>query len=147
MEQRPFFVYGTLKRGESNYESFLGGRTSDEQPATLSGAALYTEGPYPYLVMEPDLAAPLEQVQGTLVIVRPDCYSEVLAQVDRLEDYIPGDDHNEYERVIRTVQTSSGPVDAFTYVAATRTLAAIRAGGHFSRIEGGVWNAARPPQT
>jgi gamma-glutamylcyclotransferase (GGCT)/AIG2-like uncharacterized protein YtfP len=70
--------------------------------------------------------------------IRPDAYDGVLQQVDMLEDYIPGDPHNEYERIIYPVQTADGPREAWVYVAAARVLAAIRA-GQMRRIASGVW--------
>jgi gamma-glutamylcyclotransferase (GGCT)/AIG2-like uncharacterized protein YtfP len=137
-EQRPFFFYGTLKPGEGNYAPFLGGRTLREQPATIAGAALYTEGPYPYLVIGEGLAAPADTVQGYVMTMRPEMYSEVLPQVDQLEDYIPGDPYNEYERIVYPVQTDAGPLDVWVYVAGARVLAAIRA-GQMRRIVSGIW--------
>jgi gamma-glutamylcyclotransferase (GGCT)/AIG2-like uncharacterized protein YtfP len=137
-EQRPFFFYGTLKPGEGNYAPFLGGRTLREQPATIHGAALYTEGPYPYLVLGEGLAAPTDVVQGYAMTMRPEAYAEVLPQVDQLEDYIPGDPYNEYERIIYPVQTEAGPLDVWVYVAGARVLAAIRA-GQMRRIASGIW--------
>jgi gamma-glutamylcyclotransferase (GGCT)/AIG2-like uncharacterized protein YtfP len=137
-EQRPFFFYGTLKPGEGNYAPFLGGRTLREQPATIRGAALYTEGPYPYLVIGEGLAAPADTVQGYAMTIQPTAYAEVLPQVDQLEDYIPGDPYNEYERIIYPVQTDAGPLDVWVYVAGARVLAAIRA-GQMRRIVSGIW--------
>lgn len=138
----PLFVYGTLKPGKCNYAPFLAGQTSAEQPATLSGAALYTQGPYPYLVVDPDLAAPAEHVTGNVITLRSQVYEAVMLQVDRLEDYIPDDEYNEYERVVREVQTAEGPVQVWTYVAARRVLEAIRTGGPFHKIAGGIWAGA-----
>jgi gamma-glutamylcyclotransferase (GGCT)/AIG2-like uncharacterized protein YtfP len=137
-EQRPFFFYGTLKPGEGNYAPFLGGRTLREQPATISGAALFTEGPYPYLVIGEGLAAPADVVQGYAITIQPAAYAEVLQQVDQLEDYIPGDPQSEYMRIVYPVQTEAGPLDVWVYVAGARVLAAIRA-GQMRRIASGIW--------
>jgi gamma-glutamylcyclotransferase (GGCT)/AIG2-like uncharacterized protein YtfP len=134
----PFFVYGTLKHGESNYGPFLAGRTLSEQPATLAGAALYSAGAYPYLVVEPDLVTSDDYVHGMVMTVQPALYDEVLQQIDRLEDYIPGDPYNEYERITRVAQTPSGAVEVWAYVAGARVLDMIRE-GHLSRISGGIW--------
>ncbi|MFZ4700035.1 MAG: gamma-glutamylcyclotransferase family protein, partial [Candidatus Methylumidiphilus sp.] len=54
------FVYGTLKPGEPTYARFLAGRTLSEESASVVSVALYSAGPYPYLVAEPDLATPDE---------------------------------------------------------------------------------------
>jgi gamma-glutamylcyclotransferase (GGCT)/AIG2-like uncharacterized protein YtfP len=137
-EQRPFFFYGTLKPGEGNYAPFLGGRTLREQPATIAGAALYTEGPYPYLVLGEGLADPADVVRGYAITVQPDAYAEVLRQVDQLEDYIPGDPQSEYMRIVYPVQTEAGPLAVWVYVAGARVLAAIRA-GQMRRIASGIW--------
>ncbi len=82
----PFFVYGTLRPGEINHDRFLRGRTAREEPALLRGAVLY-EGPgYPYAVEAPEC-----EVRGELVTARPEAYAELLALLDRLEEYVPGD--------------------------------------------------------
>jgi gamma-glutamylcyclotransferase (GGCT)/AIG2-like uncharacterized protein YtfP len=142
MTMLPFFVYGTLKRGESNYAPFLAGRTTSEQPATLPGAALYSEGAYPYMVVAADLVEPSDDsVQGMVMTVDAAEYASLLPQIDMLEDYIPGDPLNEYERVVCTVQTPAGPLEAWAYVAAPRVLEAIRRGG-FRKLAGGVWNGS-----
>lgn len=134
----PLFVYGTLKHGESNYPRYLAGHTTHEQPATLFSAALYTEGRYPYLVIDAGLVASTEQVSGTLMTIRHDRYAEVMRHIDSLEAYTPGDPENWYERVIQTIHTAAGPVQAWTYVAGKRVLADIHA-GRFTKIPGGLW--------
>ncbi|NJL34167.1 MAG: gamma-glutamylcyclotransferase [Chloroflexaceae bacterium] len=136
------FVYGTLKPGYSNYPIYLEGCTLHEESATLLGGALYTEGQYPYLVMEPDLVRPDERVQGVLITVRPDVYNAVLAHIDVLEDYVPGGADNWYERVVSPVQTASGPVAAWLYVGGSEILMFIRS-GIFTRIESEVWHGSR----
>lgn len=137
----PLFVYGTLKRGESNYSFYLAGRTTCEQLATLICAALYTEGRYPYLVAGAGLTGSAEQVYGTLMTIHPDHYIEVMQHIDGLEDYTPGDPNNWYERVIQTVQIAEGPIEAWTYVAGTKVLTAIQA-GRYMKIPGGMWSEA-----
>jgi gamma-glutamylcyclotransferase (GGCT)/AIG2-like uncharacterized protein YtfP len=134
----PLFVYGTLKRGEINYLPYLGGRTTHEQPATLSGAVLYTEGQYPFLVLGAGLAADTDQVRGMLMTIHPAFYDEVMRHVDELEDYKPGDPANWYERTLQTVQTTRGPVEAWVYIAGQQVLQAIQR-GHFARITGSTW--------
>lgn len=124
----PFFVYGTLRPGESNYARLLTGLTAAELPATLTGGALYTAGPYPFLVMTPDLAGPGDLVAGDLVVVRPEAYQGALAALDALEGYAPGGAQNMYERVVTEVATAEGPRHAWVYVAGAAALAQIRAG-------------------
>ncbi|MFV9504326.1 MAG: gamma-glutamylcyclotransferase family protein [Oscillochloridaceae bacterium umkhey_bin13] len=138
MDYLPFFVYGTLKRGEPNYVRYLTGQTASEQAASLPGAALFTAGPYPFLVREPDLVAPTAVVVGELVSLRLAVYQLVLADLDRLEGYVPGGSHNLYERLITTVTTADGPREAWVYVAGAATLAQIRA-GQLHHIPSGNW--------
>ncbi len=137
----PLFVYGTLKPGKSNYASFLAGRTVAEQPASLAGAALFTHGPYPYLVIDSGLVETYDQVSGTLLTIHPALYCEVLNRIDWLEGYRPGCSSSEYQRLARAVQTIQGPVEAWLYVAGPPVLVAIRR-GVLVKIVGGVWYGA-----
>lgn len=136
--QLPFFVYGTLRPGEPNYARLLAGQTASEAPATLPGAALFTAGPYPFLVTAPDLLLPGDAVRGEVVALRPPVYRLVLADLDRLEGYVEGGAQNLYERVVAEVLTAGGPRRAWLYVAGAGALAEIRAGA-LRRIPGGVW--------
>jgi len=137
----PFFVYGTLKRGEPNYARYLAGHTVSETPATLPAAALYTAGPYPFLVQTPELVAPGELVHGTLVTVRPSEYAAVVAHLDDLEGYRPGAEGNLYERIVVTIQTAAGPQTAYVYIAGAETEQEIRA-GVLRKVEGGNWRSS-----
>ncbi|OAH09491.1 gamma-glutamylcyclotransferase family protein [Streptomyces jeddahensis] len=132
----PFFVYGTLRPGECNHDLFLRGRTVAEEAARLAGAVLY-EGPgYPYAVEEDEGV-----VYGELVTAAPDAYDRLLAGLDRLEGYAPGDPANLYERVARPVTCGDGRVvRAWVYVAAPAVAADLRANG--KPIEGGAWTAS-----
>lgn len=136
--QLPFFVYGTLRPGEPNYARLLAGQTATEAQATLAGAALFTAGPYPFLVNAPDLAAPHDIVQGSIIGLRPAVYALVLADLDGLEGYVVGGTDNLYERLALDVATSAGPRQAWVYLAGASTLAQIRA-GRLRRIPGGAW--------
>lgn len=133
----PFFVYGTLKPGESNYERLLSGRTAAEIPARLEGAALYSNGAYPYLVIAPDADAE-DVAHGYLIYPADAGYPAVLAELDHLEGYVEGRAGNEYERVAVQTLTADGPVEAWVYVAGATPLARIRR-GELQRIGGGVW--------
>lgn len=130
----PFFVYGTLRPGEPNHDLFLRGRTLAEEPAVLDGALLYDGPGYPYVVEEPGA-----QVRGELVTVRPEEYVGLLRDLDGLEDYVPGDARNLYERVEREVGIGSRRVRAWVYIAAPAVAARLRDCG--TRIEGGDWAA------
>ncbi len=140
----PFFVYGTLKPGEENYPRYLAGRTAEERPATISGAALYTEGRYPFLVIDPRLVQPDEQVTGVLIALKPGHYYSALRYIDDLEGYQPGNPHNWYERIVHPVQPAAAhatPVEAWVYVAGADIVQRIQ--GHsrrMTKIAGSVWS-------
>lgn len=131
----PFFVYGTLRPGEVNHDLFLSGRTSSEEPARLPGAVLYDGPGYPYLVEEPG-GGP---VFGELVTAHPEVYDDLLAALDLLEEYVPGDPRNLYERVVReVVRDVDGEVaHAWVYVAAPAVAAKLCARGKL--IGSGDW--------
>ncbi|MCX4810895.1 gamma-glutamylcyclotransferase [Streptomyces sp. NBC_01239] len=130
----PFFVYGTLRPGEPNHDLFLRGRTHSEEPARLHGAALYDGPGYPYAV-----DAPGAVTVGELVTARPESHPQLLRELDRLEEYAPGDPHNLYERVEREVtrDTDGTAVRAWVYLAAPAVTARLRT--HGRPIEGGDW--------
>lgn len=134
----PFFVYGTLRPGERNHAAHFDGRIAAQGPARLPDAVLY-EGPgYPYLVEEPGRGP----VHGELVTALPTAYDRLLAALDLLEEYRPGDPRNLYERVARAALRPDGsPVPAWVYVAAPRVAAGLRASG--TVIDGGNWAAHR----
>jgi gamma-glutamylcyclotransferase (GGCT)/AIG2-like uncharacterized protein YtfP len=78
-----------------------------------------------------------------LVTARPEPYGGLLAALDRLEEYAPGDPRNLYERVARHVvrDTDGTAVRAWVYLAAPHTAARLRA--HGTRVEGGDWLTRR----
>ncbi|GGP99940.1 gamma-glutamylcyclotransferase family protein [Streptomyces mutabilis] len=136
-ERLPFFVYGTLRPGAPNHTRFLSGRTRSGEPAHLTGATLYPGPGYPYAVEGPDGV-----VTGDLVTARPEAYADLLATLDRLEEYTPGDPRNLYDRVARNVvRTADGTlVRAWVYVAAPAVAARLRA--RATPIAGGEWRIA-----
>nr|WP_225836827.1 gamma-glutamylcyclotransferase family protein [Streptomyces sp. NK08204] len=130
----PFFVYGTLRPGEPNHDVFLRGRTASEIPGRLPDAVLYDGPAYPYAVPEPGGA-----VTGDLITPLPEEYERLLAELDRLEEYAPGDPRNLYERQARDVLTVDGtPVRAWVYLAAPAVAARLRVRG--TRIDSGDWH-------
>ncbi|WP_031110878.1 gamma-glutamylcyclotransferase family protein [Streptomyces sp. NRRL S-146] len=133
----PFFVYGTLRPGEVNHDLFLRGRTRSEEPGRLADAVLY-EGPgYPYAVEEPGAGV----IGGELVAALPEAYEGLLAELDRLEEYVPGDPRSLYVRVERQVvrEADGAAVPAWVYLAAPAVAARLRARGR--AIAGGDWRA------
>ncbi|MGW1914921.1 gamma-glutamylcyclotransferase family protein [Streptomyces sp. NPDC002076] len=134
----PFFVYGTLRPGEANHDLFLRGRTASEEPARLRDAALYDGPGYPYAVDRPG-----GEIRGELITARPESYTELLAALDRLEEYTPGDPCNLYERAARNVTrtTDNTTTLAWVYLAAPPVAARLRAEG--KPIEDGDWLSRR----
>ncbi|GAA2717995.1 MULTISPECIES: gamma-glutamylcyclotransferase family protein [Streptomyces] len=130
----PVFVYGTLRPGRCNHALLLRGRTVAEVPARLPGAVLY-EGPgYPYAVAEEGAAG----VRGELITLAPEAYARVLAALDALEEYRPGDPQSLYVRVVREVRVAGGgPVACWVYLAAEPVARRLRASGR--RLPGGEW--------
>ncbi|MFJ3924138.1 gamma-glutamylcyclotransferase family protein [Streptomyces sp. NPDC090022] len=139
MSPLPFFVYGTLRPGEYNHALFLRGRTMAEEPARLPDAALYDGPGYPYAVDHPGT-----EIVGDLVTPAAVGYGEVLAELDRLEEYHgPDRPLNVYDRLARTVLRADGtPVLAWVYLAAP--LLARRLSETGTRIPGGDWLARHP---
>ena len=133
----PFFVYGTLRPGEVNHDLLLLGRTRSEEAARLADAVLYQGPGYPYAVEEPG-GGP---VSGELVTALPEAYEELLAELDRLEEYVPGDPRSLYVRVERKVvrEADGAAVRAWVYVAAPAVATRLRARGR--AIVGGDWRA------
>ncbi|MET9729529.1 gamma-glutamylcyclotransferase family protein [Streptomyces sp. NPDC006458] len=137
----PFFVYGTLRPGEANHDAFLRGRTHAEDPARLTGAVLYDGPGYPYAVEEAGGA-----VSGELVTARPEDYDRLLGELDRLEEYVPGDPRRSlYERVAREVtrDADGAAVRAWVYLAAPAVAVRLRARGRL--IAGGDWRTRERP--
>ncbi|WP_448319479.1 gamma-glutamylcyclotransferase family protein [Streptomyces sp. CO7] len=145
-ERLPVFVYGTLRPGGFYHPSYLLGRTTAEEPATLRGVVLH-EGPgYPYALEEDGAeagarAADMEPgvVHGELMTLAEDGYERVLEALDQLEEYRPGDPSSLYLRAVREVtRTRDGArVLAWVYLAAPRLAARLRAEGRV--IAGGDW--------
>ncbi|MBQ0984810.1 gamma-glutamylcyclotransferase [Streptomyces sp. F63] len=132
----PVFVYGTLRPGERHYARLLRGRTEREEPARLPGAALY-EGPgFPYAVEERG-----GEVRGHLITPRATDYDELLARLDELEGYAPGEPATFYERCARDVLRADGrALRAWAYFAAEPVARGLRTTG--TRVPGGRW----PPE-
>ncbi|WP_367323215.1 gamma-glutamylcyclotransferase family protein [Streptomyces sp. HUAS ZL42] len=130
----PFFVYGTLRPGEINHARFLHGRTRSAEPGRLRGAVLYDGPGYPYAVEDPGGV-----VYGDLVTALPEGYARLLTELDRLEEYAPGDPRSLYERVQRDVvrETDGAAVPAWVYVAAPPVATELRTRGKL--IESGDW--------
>ena len=75
----PVFVYGTLKRGQSNHRLLAQARW--DGPAAMEGLRLHDLGPFPMAVQVSSVEAAGCRLQGELVWVDRAC----LAQLDLLE--------------------------------------------------------------
>ncbi len=135
--QLPFFVYGSLRRGQGNHR-LLAGKTVGEHPARLHGCALYTLG-LPFATP----GGPESYVVGELMVVAEDHYASVLAALDRLEGYRGPGRTNLYERVSRRVSYTdkSGQTreaEAWVYLAGADVALC-----EDDRVAGGDWLQAR----
>ncbi|MEV7563799.1 divalent cation tolerance protein CutA [Streptomyces tanashiensis] len=108
-EQRPFFVYGTLRPGAYNHDRFLAGRIGTEADAVLHGAVLHDGPGYPYVV-----PADGGRVVGTLLTPSPGDYGDLFGLLDRLELPVG------YERVAMDVERvrDGARVSAWVFLAA-----------------------------
>ncbi|MEV4424339.1 divalent cation tolerance protein CutA [Streptomyces sp. R-07] len=125
-DERPFFVYGTLRPGGYNHDRFLRGRIGTEADAVLHGAVLHDGPGYPYVV-----PADGGKVVGTLLTPSPGDYSDLFGLLDRLELPVG------YERVaMDVVRVRDGArVSAWVFLAAPDAPlgAVIESGDWFSR--------------
>jgi len=132
----PFFVYGTLRPGGANHTPALAARLAAVVPARMDGIVLHHGPGYPYALD----GAPGDTAHGALLLPGPDDHDEVLAALDHLEEYRPGDPGSLYERVVRRARTAQGVQDAWVYLAGPAVRHALRTGGR--RVAGGDWQPA-----
>lgn len=132
----PFFLYGTLLPGESNH-ALLHGRALSWAAAELPGALLFHGPGYPYAVADPAGSGVVRGELAELVVDAAGEYAEVLAALDRLEEYAPGDPANLYERRAVTVHGERGQARAWTYFAADRIARELLRSGE--PVAGGDW--------
>ncbi|MEV6202327.1 divalent cation tolerance protein CutA [Streptomyces sp. NPDC051771] len=107
-DERPFFVYGTLRPGGYNHDRFLAGRIGTEAAAVLPGAVLHDGPGYPYVVPQTG-----GRVIGSLLMPSSGDYGDLFGLLDRLELPVG------YERVaMDVVRTEDGvQVSAWVFVA------------------------------
>ncbi|WP_338472553.1 gamma-glutamylcyclotransferase [Niallia sp. XMNu-256] len=100
------FVYGTLRKGESNAYLLKNAICIAEQ-AWTNGEMYDTGNGYP--AIKPSLTL---RVYGELYLVT----ESELERLDQLEGYTSGSTNNLYERIEQTVYTDRGEKEAFVYV-------------------------------
>lgn len=95
------FVYGTLKRGQSNYH-LIAETVRSAVPAMVAGR-LYDLGPFPALGPGDD------RVRGELLLIEPTLLAHTLTVLDELEGYRPTDPRGSiYVRQVVTAVTDEG---------------------------------------
>ena len=99
------FVYGTLKKGQDNFNYFLSKFVIDVEPAVVENAAMYDLGRYPAVVLNRK-----SKVVGQLMKVND--IEKVLKRCDYLEGYNPESKNNLFNRV----QLKINGVFAWMYV-------------------------------
>jgi gamma-glutamylcyclotransferase (GGCT)/AIG2-like uncharacterized protein YtfP len=112
LDELPLFVFGTLRRGESNHHC-LAGRYDRWLPATLRDFTR-TAAAHGFPQIAP---SPGDQVTGELFFIRPADFAETLRRCDILEDIPPGKLVGPcYQRARVVVETAEGIVAAWAYV-------------------------------
>jgi gamma-glutamylcyclotransferase (GGCT)/AIG2-like uncharacterized protein YtfP len=111
-EQKPVFVYGTLRAGQGNYYGILEGTTIQERPAILNDYAIFGAG-VPFAIQRDG-----RKVVGEVMDVDPEQWPGVLRRLDRLEGYRGEGRNNMYDRKVRTVTLADGSeIEAYVYLA------------------------------
>lgn len=114
-ERLPLFVFGTLRRGESNHDAYLKGRFDRVLIARLVG---YRRGTAAHGF---PAAVPCSEsgsfVVGELFELTPALYDGTLAHLDLLESLSPGQLSGPfYDRAAVLVETDAGGVRAWAYI-------------------------------
>lgn len=130
-----FFVYGTLKQGQSN-AYLLAPFVASVETATVNGR-LYDVGEFPALIEGQG------RVHGQLVTLDDGSWAQVLAIVDRLEGFIEDDpDSSMYIRRLVTARTADKSVKAYAYFYNRRHPAMLPI-DRLQYLEEGHWNGPR----
>ncbi|UMZ73802.1 gamma-glutamylcyclotransferase family protein [Natranaerofaba carboxydovora] len=108
----PFFVYGTLRRDQHNYERYFNNKTEKEKTAWIKGS-LYNYGNLPAYLPQGET-----WIRGDLIYIKPKYYQEVLTEVDFLEGYEPSSEGTSlYLRRNHKVTTENDEkVEAWIYI-------------------------------
>ena len=78
---RPFFVYGTLRPGQTNCEAILGPHLKEAIPARLSGYKMLLTPSYPMAIPSKE-----DQITGDVIYVSEANFDSLLADMDELGD-------------------------------------------------------------
>ena len=108
----PFFVYGTLRAGESN-AYLLRGAITRSCGAKLGVAQMFDLGPYP-MIIESELG----EIWGELIEIEAEKYDSILKSLDRLESVDGQNPENPaalYRRLRRFVWVENELIEAWVY--------------------------------
>jgi gamma-glutamylcyclotransferase (GGCT)/AIG2-like uncharacterized protein YtfP len=123
-KQHKVLVYGTLRPGCWNYETFLRGHTTNEENIRLGGFKMYGTkyNGFPYVTFGDG------EITATLVTLKHDHYEHVMQSLDYLEGYRGPDVRNHYDRELISFLDDDGEkVTAWIYVVQGATAAHIAA--------------------
>ena len=107
----PFFVYGTLRAGQSNAHLLRGAMTCSRE-AKLCGAQMFDLGPYPMIIEGED------EIWGELVEIEAGKHAAILQSLDRLEGVDGADPENPdalYRRLRRQISVEDKQIEAWVY--------------------------------
>ena len=128
----PFFVYGTLRAGQTN-AGLLRGAIARARGARLCGAQMFDLGPYPMIIE----AEAQHEIWGELIEIEAGKYEAILRSLDRLEGVNGANPENPdalYRRLQRWVSVENEPTEAWVYFGRESVARSGRI------IEGGDWS-------
>ncbi|WP_270180699.1 gamma-glutamylcyclotransferase family protein [Alkalihalobacillus sp. CinArs1] len=120
------FVYGTLRKGESNHRVIEGARLLESYSWT-SGKLYDTGAGYPAL---------FQSEEGVVYGEVYEVNDTFLSRIDVLEGFQEGRRANLYDRIIQPVYSKGKQYDAITYVMKTKP-------STFRKIDSGNWTEYR----
>ena len=103
--ERPIFVYGTLRAGESA-EDLIAADVVRRVPARASARLLELNAPYPAAFFGPDEGS----LPGELVYLKPPSYQDALDRIDQYEN-VPF----LFRRIPVTVEAEGQQIEAWAY--------------------------------
>jgi gamma-glutamylcyclotransferase (GGCT)/AIG2-like uncharacterized protein YtfP len=121
------FVYGSLRRHEGNHR-VLGNSEKTAMQASARGRLYDTGDGFPAMALIGE-----GRVYGELYSVTP----HILKRLDTFEGYYGAGPNNHYERVVQTITTDTGEMDAYVYIYSVHKVASL------TRIEFGDWTVHR----